>query len=212
MIVALPMILVPSKVSYNECRLYINNYNECFDMSMRMVKILAIGIPLVIIGFFVIPWIINFIFVGVLWPNPPMPKVRYGEFPFRLVYELNGDEIIIEDTIICEFDGVGWNEATGKYRKWKSHYASGNERIVLLELVSGDKICAVSGSAEYYMGDSLHEWSEPFPDAYLHYANRTLSYGLIIADKYLDTEELFGLYGIKFLSWEPSPPIVNSFK
>ena len=50
-----------------------------------------------------------------------MPEIRYGEFPFRLEYEINGERFVIEDTVICEFDGIGWNEAQGKFRKWKDY-------------------------------------------------------------------------------------------
>ena len=35
----------------------------------------------------------------------PEPQIKYGEFPCKLTYEINGEIKTIEDTIICEFDG-----------------------------------------------------------------------------------------------------------
>ena len=64
-----------------------------------------------------------------MYSNPPLPEIKYGEFPFRLEYEINGQRVVVEDTIVCEFDGIGWNGTMGeKYRKWKTYLASGREQ------------------------------------------------------------------------------------
>jgi len=142
-----------------------------------------------------------------LQPTPPRPAITYGEFPFRLVYELNGEEIVIEDTIICEFDGYDFSwGGEGRWRKWKSHYASGNERIVLLAINNG-VVFVLSGSPEYYMGDSKYgSGTQLLPTAYVYDADNWPKYLMVGED------ELLNAYGIKLISWEPSPPIVNSFK
>lgn len=54
-----------------------------------------------------------------LTPNPPEPQITYGEFLFKLECEINGDKKTVEDTVMREYDGIGWNEGSGKYRKWK---------------------------------------------------------------------------------------------
>ncbi|MCL2679484.1 MAG: hypothetical protein FWF18_04285 [Dehalococcoidia bacterium] len=142
-------------------------------------------------------------------PNPPMPEIRYGEFPFRLEYEINGELIVIEDTVICEFDGVdvSW-EGDGKTRKWKSHLASGNDRVVLLDLDISEAICALMGWAEYYMGDSNYKPDEGglIPDVYIYDASQTVTYRDISID------DLYYIYGIRLISWEFTDPIVNTFK
>ena len=33
------------------------------------------------------------------------PQITEGEFPFVLEYEINGERHIIEDTVVCKFDG-----------------------------------------------------------------------------------------------------------
>jgi len=93
-------------------------------MSTKQLWI-AIGIPLGVLAFVALPWVAMFIYWTVLSPNPPMPEIRYGEFPFRLEYELNGESFIVEDTLICEFDGV-WNSGMGKYLQWKMRLLSGD--------------------------------------------------------------------------------------
>ena len=47
----------------------------------------------------------------------PEPRIKYGEFPFKLIYEIDGKTMTIEDTIICEFDGFKVVGEAGKYSK-----------------------------------------------------------------------------------------------
>jgi len=96
------------------------------------IKIL-IGIPLLlsffVLAYFTLPWL--FIFIGnQLEPNPPHPEITHGEFPFRLVYEINGQRQVIEDTLTCDFDLFGTDEGRGKYRKVRERLASGNEMLL----------------------------------------------------------------------------------
>lgn len=102
-------------------------------------------------------------------PNPPAPDITYGEFPFRLVYEIDGETKVIEDTVICEFDGFKNMGSAGNKRVWKSQLKSGKEHITLLDLRPlqeideyGHTVLELTfywGNAEYYMGDNLgSEW------------------------------------------------------
>ena len=93
----------------------------------------------------------------------PEPQIKEGEFPFEIVYEIDGEIITVNDVYVCEFDGFDWNEGAGKHRKWKGYIkSSGSEGLILLE--DGDLKFAVSvGSPEYYMSAPSCQWSEDTP-------------------------------------------------
>ncbi|AOT71444.1 hypothetical protein [Geosporobacter ferrireducens] len=87
---------------------------------------ITISIILGILAVFTLPWAI--LFVGLnMSPNPPKPTITHGEFPFHLVYEVDGKQYTIDDTIICDYAGTGMNEARGKHIKWEERLASGNK-------------------------------------------------------------------------------------
>ena len=93
---------------------------------MSKAKIIFIGITVVIISYFTLPWIL--ISLGImLSPSPPTPKNTYGEFPFHLVYEIDGEQFTVDDVLVCEFVGRGADEASGKYLKWDMRLLSGNQ-------------------------------------------------------------------------------------
>lgn len=78
-----------------------------------------------IVCFVSLPWVL--IGLGIiLSPNPPMPTIKHGEFPFHLVYEAGGKRYTIDNTIICDYAGMGMDEGNGKYLKWKERLANGN--------------------------------------------------------------------------------------
>lgn len=151
----------------------------------------------------------------------PKPEITYGEFPFKLTYELDGEIKTIEDTIICEFDGFEVVGEAGKYRKWKIYTKSTGERMIsLFDLRSNNtftewgqkvlELCFDPGSAEYYMGDvgnrqsagNLCKWIDYLyilPDGKTGYSAFKL-------------DEAWEKFKIKLISWEVSPPIQNSFK
>jgi hypothetical protein len=172
----------------------------------------ALGIPLLLIigavGYLCLPWLL--IYIGVeSGPNPLPPDITYGEFPFRLEYELNGERKVIEDTVICEYDGIDSDEAKGKFRKWKARLANrgieGDVRLILLEVDDIKQILYYPGSADFYMGDPYthYENNFSFPDAVI--AEKDSSSRLIFAN------ELLQKYHIKLISWDYSKPITNSF-
>ncbi len=37
-------------------------------------------------------------------PNPPKPEITHGEFPFELVYEIDGEIITVKDTYVNLMD------------------------------------------------------------------------------------------------------------
>lgn len=184
---------------------------------------LGCGAILLVVGIFIGLWYLAVISGAVfsLTPNPPKPEITYGEFPFRLTYELDGEIKVVEDIIICEFDGFDNLGSGGKQRKWKIYAKStGKRMIALYDLRANDdftewgnqvlELCFDPGNAEYYMGDvgdrqrrgSLGKWIDYLyisPDGKTGYSA-------------FELDEAWGKYKIKFISWEPSPPIQNYFK
>jgi hypothetical protein len=173
--------------------------------------ILLKWIPIIVLtlgfAFIVLPWLLIYI-GGQLESDPPKPKVTYAEFPVRLEYEVNGQKKVATDTVICEYDGVGWNEGQGKYRKWKQRLASGNEEVLLEMIDESTGIYFPPETADYYM-DDLEDYVVSgglFPDALLYKIDGDPDdFSIIRAD------ELLKKYKIKLIKWEDSPPIKNSF-
>ncbi|MBG9736742.1 hypothetical protein [Paenibacillus alvei] len=177
---------------------------------MKIKMLMIVGIPLILLAVLVyitLPWL--FIYIGIqLGPSPPSPRITYGEFPFRLEYEINGQRKVVEDTLICEFDGIGSDEGRGKFRKWNERLASKNEEIILLKVDDTKRIIYYPGSAEYYMGDldTTLEHDSSFPNGLIIEKNdRITSTRLILADQLLEQ------YKIKLISWDYTQPIKNSF-
>lgn len=174
------------------------------------IVIIVVGIALLpsilILSLNLFAW--SAIFVGgMLSPNPPKPEITYAEFPFEVVYEIDGETITINDVYVCEFDGFGWNEGVGKHRKWKGYIKSSGEEELLL-LKDGDLKFAISvGSPKYYMSDPDCAYSENTPSIY--YIKREfggIAYGV------LGIEPMLEQYKLKLVSWEFSKPIKNSFE
>ena len=140
--------------------------------------------------------------------NVPEPQIKEGEFPFEIVYEIDGEIITVNDVYICEFDGFDWNEGVGKHRKWKGHIKSSEaEELILLE--DGDLKFAVSvGSPEYYMSDPSCQWSENTPSIYFIKPNKLGG----ITSGSSNIETLLEQYKLKLISWNFADPIQNSFE
>jgi len=141
--------------------------------------------------------------------NVSEPQIKEGEFPFEVVYEIDGKTVTVNDVYICEFDGFDWNEGVGKHRKWKGYIkSSGAKELILLE--DGDLKLAVSvGLPEYYMSDqAITQIKELTPSIYYIKPNELggTSSGV------LDIEPLLEQYKLKLVSWNFSQPIQNSFE
>ncbi|MFW6022693.1 MAG: hypothetical protein ACOCQW_04170 [Halanaerobiaceae bacterium] len=172
-----------------------------------LIMIIPVSIILLIIAYLSLPWIL--IELGLrLEPGPPRPKITYGEFPFRLVYEINSERKVIEDTLICKYDGMGINLGKGKHRKWKKGLESGKEKIILLKVNDNKEIYYNPGSASYYMGDydNPGKHRHNFPNAW--YIEQD---GDITRRGKVDEQELLNKYNIKLISWDYTEPIKNQF-
>lgn len=145
---------------------------------------------------------------------PKEPTIKYGEFPFSLIYEIDGKTIEVKDTLICAYDGFAADAAQGVYRKWKSYLKSGKTRVVLyqnheMEIFFTPNINHWEAGA-FYMGDTevYDKINIPFPNAWYtnDFESKRLNAYIISADEMLEK------YNIKLLNWEISPPIKNTFK
>ncbi len=148
--------------------------------------------------------------LGGMWlftPNPPQPQETNGEFPFELTYKIDGETITIRDVYVCEYDGVGFNEGNGKYRKWNGYIkGTGETSILLIEDTEREIYCFV-GDAEFYMGDEKYPEKKPLaPRLYNVTNNSNVEY----VESY-SSNEIMEYYKIEIISWTSSDPIENSF-
>lgn len=156
-----------------------------------------------------LPWLV---LAGgsLLSPAPPSPQITYGEFPFTLVYEMEGETISIEDTLVIRHKGIDWNEGLGKHNVWerylKSQQVEGYVRqsVTLFHgLLDGNSTCVYLelGSCEYYMG---------LKDDMSHYYYLNEKPGdIVMLGEYngpISAEELYDKFQIRIIELELSPP------
>lgn len=152
----------------------------------------------------------------------PEPEIKHGEFPFRLEYEVNDKEYVIEDVLVCEFVGYRGHEAFHQVVEWKMHTKNKNRTdVVVLDLTSttdldknGNDILYFYyelGTSEYYMDDT-REWAKHSPQEFdcVYYWCMTpkgekRSYSMT-------PEEAYEMHGIKYISFNIAPPIENTHR
>ena len=196
---------------------------------MKYIKIIDIVIAMFAIILLMYVWVYEigtfpkhiYRYIERAIPEPTKPEITYGEFDFKLTYEVDGKTKTIEDTIICEFDGFEWLGESGKYRKWKSKLKSGNDEIVLLDLRDKNEINEYGntmlelifywGNAEFYMGDEITYMTRRAQNlTEINYrfqaANGRIGSSAYGADVALER------YGIRLIKWECDEPIKNTFR
>ncbi len=156
--------------------------------------------------------------------NPP--DIKYGEFPFVVEYEKDGEKYVIEDTVVCEFYDYDHSAWLTKPRTWNCYLKSGDEdkRIIFEEhnsksivepnrLNERQRLVLNYGMAEYYMGDP-NSRSLIYAKPFFYYDEN-----YYISEKVLDVnvekmseKELEKYFNIKIIRFEFSKPIKNSFK
>jgi len=154
-----------------------------------------------------------------LWSPPPPPAIRYGEFPFRLEYELDGERFVIEDTLVASFveSRIGVKNESG-VRRWQSTFENTEDGLSII-LKRGDdlSISFRPGLAPFYMGDPVAGHRRRRITDTLNHPNfsiRTVNQeGRIRLDFFQPEEahEILLEHGITLISWEHADPIVNSF-
>ncbi|MCL1982714.1 MAG: hypothetical protein FWG53_06495 [Clostridiales bacterium] len=166
---------------------------------------------------------------GILLPNPPLPEIKYAEFPFRIEIEYNDERLVFEDTIICEYAGVGiYGYYEGKSRRWISRFASGREYDATwptIEMLDTDSVLMKfhSGEPAFYMDRPYYELEHGIP-----YSPSRPS--IFVDDKALRARGEFSFsfydlpsqeerlrttlenFGIEIISIELTPPIENTYQ
>lgn len=148
--------------------------------------------------------------------EPPKPAVTYGEFPFELVYEIDGERIAVKDTLVIEYDGVGGGGSIGKYNKWApfcesqrgtGKYLKDYDKLILFSgSIKGSEPVTIKfdlGSCAYYMG---------VEETQTYYEHLGIQPGDIVISSRAYTgpisdEELYENYNIKIIKKTISPPI-----
>lgn len=184
----------------------------------NLLKILAIILVSIFGGIFCfisLPWIL--IGLGIfLSPNPPPPKITHGEFPFHLVYQADGKQYNIDDTIICDYTGIGMDEGNGKYINWEERLANGNKitrfsfyneeqyGIALFDgVIQGQGSTAIicdAGNPSYYLG-------------YRKYTDYSPGRAIILssfANGVISEDELWDKYKIKIIEEKFSQPKIGN--
>ena len=154
------------------------------------------------------PWLI--LYVG-LWmsPDPAKPQTTYAEFPFEIVYQIEGETVTVTDVFICEYDGIGINEAVGKYVEWKGYIKSSKKEEFVLLTDHNVKIICTLGDPKYYMDYPAYDYPMEqgvVPELILYEQS-----GDIISSHLLSEEEQ-ARYKIQLIHWEFSAPISNVFE
>ena len=173
-------------------------------MAKRLAFVIGLSIVfcfLLVLFFVLLPWIMTLGF-SLLEPNPPVPKITYGEFPFRIEYRIGDETHIVEDVVICEYDGIKWDEGNGKHRKWKKRLKSNGESNLLIVQDGDISIFCNVGSAEYYMNDQSKYLKQTkfIPNLYPNKG------GIFRSQK-----EIMEKYKLELVAWEFSEPVKNSF-
>ena len=181
-----------------------------------MKKVILITCIIIAIVIALVAFLFVFAISGafaILMPEPPEPQITYGEFPFTITYEVNGEIFTYEDVVICEYEGIKSLGTAGKYRQWSERLKSGNEYIILLKSNINGSDFEISfpflGFPEYYMGDfeqSVEEYERILKDDkyFTHWENGN--------GRSIKKEEAWQKYGIRIINIETSPPIENTFE
>ncbi len=177
---------------------------------------ILVTISLVFI-FCILPWIIVAV-SSLSSPNPNIPKITHGEFPFEFICEIDGEEFTIKDTLVIEHKGVRWNEGKGKYNAWETtllnssaELHNGTNEIHLKEgfnLAEKYEITLFLGSCEYFMG---------LESADTEYQNLDIHPGDIVINSRthtgsLNAEALYDKYNIKVIKNSISKPLTDNAK
>jgi len=193
----------------------------------------AIGIMLAVaLGIYMLPMLYGpLMLLPLLFSGdaPPAPEIREAEFPFVLTYDLNGETKVLEDAIVCQFDGYYSRGEGGKARRWKTSLKNNNElmpyqdgRILLLNLrenqvldSAGRRVIEVyfyAGAAGTYMGDSSRftaDLGKPQELDYVGYVYKNEDG--TVSDGSMSVEDAYLTFKLRIISWEGSLPIVNTF-
>jgi hypothetical protein len=181
------------------------------DKKIKFIAIMVVVIPIII--------------VGLLWINGQTFRyelvTQHGEFPFRYEYEKDGQRYVIDDTLVVDYKGMGFElfqylKSEGPDAVWKD-YRSGPS--LLLYESDGWVHSYDSNLDKVTQNVWLSLNSGSFMGA-IDYDKR-LSIQLVEMEEYesiqeathipLSEQQLYEDFGIKTISWTPPEPIDNEY-
>ena len=172
---------------------------------MKIIKRISIIIVAVILAISIILMLpVIFFNIAYLFTPVARPEITYGEFPFTLVYEIEGEVITINDVYVCNFDGFTTSTA-GKFREWKGYLKSNGDEDLFITEDDKLEIYINIGAPAYFMGDE-HPYKVPM-EPHIYYLEKDPE-DIIVMSK----EELCEQFNIKILEWDFPIPITNTFK
>jgi len=176
----------------------------------KIYKRVIIVLAIVIISIVVISLLPFLYFVGVILYSifidiPAKPKVIHGEFPFELVYEYKGEQTIIKDTIVCDYEGYSFSLEGGNSRDWICEFEQDEEygHYYIDKEKEPNLYIEVPEAPDYYMGDKNE--SKEISDPYIRYIDEATGTNY-------EEKEKIEVVDIKIIEWKPSEPIKNNFK
>lgn len=153
-----------------------------------------------------ITMILLFLFGYAFAPGPEVPEITYSEFPFKIVYSIDGEVFEIEDSYVCDCKGVGFEYDLHKNLIWNTYLKNAEtEYIELCDMHYGYRLCLYVGSPEYYMMESFPPYGDHVPGEYLHSSGNDRR-------EEISFEEAKEKYGLEIISATFSEPIENKLE
>lgn len=157
-------------------------------------------------------------YIAITSQNPPTPEIEYGEFPFKLEYEINGKRVLYQDTLIVRYDGIEITESGDKELRWKSEWEKDGMPGELLWIDDSHVINYIGVRAgSYYMGDYSEYKPDTKEDNFILVWTGAWDSSVGTEDKYedigggLSEDELWSEFGIKIIREELPDRLKNKF-
>jgi len=147
--------------------------------------------------------------------------IEHGEFPFRIVYKIDGVTHEIEDTIVVSYRGIQAGNRT-----WPSSLESGSRNSSRIDIFRDTNapsaftrgrtneeidIWIGLGTGAYYMGDRRGYSVSPeinYTETYIMSSGT----GRHVVTRRITKEELLEHFGIEIITWSFSEPIRSQFR
>ena len=185
-----------------------NNEQTTEKPKKSLVKKIVIAIAILFVAFIVISilpflYFIVVVLYSVFIDVPSKPKVKHGEFPFKLVYEYKGEQYTIEDTIVCDYEGISWSLDGGNTRDWNCEFSKDDEYGQYYIDVENEPtlFIDVPYAGDYYMGDKNYKAEDARP--LIMYQDDTTNY--------MEPDKV-DVVDIKIIEWKPSKPLEGNIK
>ena len=131
------------------------------------------------------------------------PRIRSGEFPFKLTYSLRGRDIDVIDSLACRYEGQDCHGGDS-VDDWSWSVSGGAEDLILLEMGDGSFLRFDFGHCRYMMGRVPESHAEGYTGTavFLHHEIEGTTW-----ETRVEAMELEDRYGIRILAWHIADPL-----